>query len=82
LAGGGLHVESVASGDRFRVADTFDVLVVGEWHAVIHPDVPRVRNVCYLVDSLVFHRRLIHTTHKPVDTLLLPVYAPCARFLR
>jgi hypothetical protein len=30
LAGGGLHVETVASGDRFRVADTVDVLVVGD----------------------------------------------------
>jgi L-ascorbate metabolism protein UlaG (beta-lactamase superfamily) len=77
LAGGGLHVETVAAGDRFRVADTFDVLVVGEWHAVIHPDVPRVGNVCYLVDSLVFHPGDSFTPpEQPVDTLLLPVYAP------
>jgi L-ascorbate metabolism protein UlaG (beta-lactamase superfamily) len=77
LAGGGLHVETVASGDRFRVADTFDVMVTGEWHAVIHPDVPRVHNVCYLVDSLVFHPGDSFTPpEQPVDTLLLPFYAP------
>src|SRR4051794_12864477 len=31
LAGSGAQVEAVADGDRFRVADTFDVLVRGEW---------------------------------------------------
>jgi L-ascorbate metabolism protein UlaG (beta-lactamase superfamily) len=77
LSGAGLHVESVTSGDRFRVADTFDVLVVGEWHAVVHSDVPRVRNVGYFIDSLVFHPGdAFVLPEQPVDTLLLPVYAP------
>jgi L-ascorbate metabolism protein UlaG (beta-lactamase superfamily) len=77
LAGDGLHVDSVAGGDRFRAVDAFDVVVIGEWHAVIHPDVPRVRNITFLVDSLVFHPGDSFTLpEQPVDTLLLPVYAP------
>jgi L-ascorbate metabolism protein UlaG (beta-lactamase superfamily) len=77
LAGNGLLVDSVAGGDRFRAADAFDVVVVGEWHAVIHPDVPRVRNITFVVDSLVFHPGDSFTLpEQPVDTLLLPVYAP------
>ena len=77
LAGDGLHVDSVAGGDRFRAVDAFDVVVVGEWHAIIHPDVPRVRNITFLVDSLVFHPGDSFTLpEQPVETLLLPVYAP------
>ena len=77
LAGCGAQVETVADGDRFRVADTFEVLVRGEWHAVIHTDIPRVRNLGYLVDSLVFHPGdALTPPGQPIDTLLLPVYAP------
>jgi L-ascorbate metabolism protein UlaG (beta-lactamase superfamily) len=77
LAGTGAHVEAVGAGDRFRVADTFDVLVAGEWHAVIHPDIPKVRNVGYLVNSLVFHPGdAFNPPGQAVDTLLLPVSAP------
>jgi L-ascorbate metabolism protein UlaG (beta-lactamase superfamily) len=77
LAGAGVRAEVVADGDRFRVADTFDVLVRGEWHAVIHPDIPRVRNVAFLVDNRVYHPgdSLTPAGHS-VDTLLLPVSAP------
>jgi L-ascorbate metabolism protein UlaG (beta-lactamase superfamily) len=77
LAGSGAQVETVADGDRFRVDDTFEVLVRGEWHAVIHPDVPRERNVGYLVDSLVFHPGdALTLPGQAIDTLLLPVSAP------
>ena len=77
LAGAGVRAEVVADGDRFRVADTFDVLVRGEWHAVIHPDLPRARNVAYLIDGLVYHPGdALTPAGQPVDTLLLPVSAP------
>jgi L-ascorbate metabolism protein UlaG (beta-lactamase superfamily) len=77
LANGGLRVHSVAEGDRFRAVDGFDVQVIGEWHAVIHPDIPRVRNVTYLIDSTVFHPGDAFTLPgQSVDVLLLPVYAP------
>jgi L-ascorbate metabolism protein UlaG (beta-lactamase superfamily) len=77
LAGAGVRAEVVADGDRFRVADTFDVLVRGEWHAVIHPDIPRVRNVAYLIDDRVYHPGdSLTPPGQPIDTLLLPVSAP------
>ncbi len=77
LAGAGVRAEVVADGDRFRVADAFDVLVRGEWHAVIHSDIPRVRNVAFLVDERVYHPGdSLTPPGQPVDTLLLPVSAP------
>jgi L-ascorbate metabolism protein UlaG (beta-lactamase superfamily) len=77
LAGAGVRAEAVGDGDRFRVADTFDVLVRGEWHAVIHPDIPRVRNVAFLIDERVYHPGdALTPPGQPIDTLLLPVAAP------
>jgi L-ascorbate metabolism protein UlaG (beta-lactamase superfamily) len=74
LAGAGLHAEPVAHGDHFRVADAFDVRVFGERHTIIHPDIPRVRNVGYLIDSVLFHPGdAFVVPEQPVDTLLLPV---------
>src|SRR5690606_34367218 len=49
------RVHTVGHGDTFTAAG-FDVEVHGELHAVIHPDIPRVTNVGYLVDGgAVFH---------------------------
>jgi L-ascorbate metabolism protein UlaG (beta-lactamase superfamily) len=80
LAKGGVRAESITQGDHFRVADAFDVQVVGEWHAVVHPDVPRVRNVGYLIDSVLFHPGdALTMPEQPVDTLLLPVTAPWSK---
>src|SRR5438128_9816976 len=83
LAGGGLHVETVANGDRFRVADTFDVLVVGEWHAVIHPDVPRVRK-CAISSTPSSSTRATHSRHpnSPSIRCSCPSTHHGARFLR
>ena len=49
---GRLH--AVQSGDTMTVAG-MDVQVLGERHAVIHPDVPQVPNVGYLVAGAVLH---------------------------
>ncbi len=70
------QVHVVRPGDRFVVAG-FDVEVVGEWHAIIHPDVPRVRNAGYVIDGTVLHPgdALTVPPHS-VETLLLPVTAP------
>jgi L-ascorbate metabolism protein UlaG (beta-lactamase superfamily) len=78
LGGMGPRVTSVQRGDRFSVG-SFEVLVVGETHAMIHPDVPRVLNVGYLVGG-VFHPGDAFTLpEQPVDTLLLPVHAPWSK---
>ena len=76
LEGLGSRVHVVGDGDAVTVAG-FDVTVHGELHAVIHPDVPRIANVGFLVDGEVFHPGDAFTVPEaPVTTLLLPIYAP------
>ncbi|WP_418961530.1 MBL fold metallo-hydrolase [Streptomyces tritici] len=73
------RVHTVGDGDTFRAAG-FDVQVHGELHAVIHPDIPRITNVGYLVDGAVFHPGdALTVPGQPVDTLLLPVMAPWSK---
>ncbi|MCX5127659.1 MBL fold metallo-hydrolase [Streptomyces sp. NBC_00347] len=70
------RVHTVGHGDAFSAAG-FDVQVYGELHAVIHPDIPRITNVGYLVDASVFHPGdALTVPESPVETLMLPVHAP------
>lgn len=73
------RVTVVRPGDRLEVAG-LSVEVVGEKHAVIHPDYDRFDNSGYLVES--GERSLYHPGDaltpppRPVDVLLAPVSAP------
>ncbi len=79
LGGLGGRVRAVGHGDAFSAAG-FDIEVHGEWHAVIHPDIPRVRNIGFVVDGQVFHPGdALTVPERPVDTLLLPAYAPWSK---
>ena len=71
------RVHTVGHGDTFTAAG-FDVQVHGELHAVIHPDIPRITNVGYLLDGgAVFHPGdALTVPGQPVETLMLPVMAP------
>ncbi|MFJ2921004.1 MBL fold metallo-hydrolase [Streptomyces sp. NPDC087307] len=70
------RVHTVGHGDAFTAAG-FDVQVHGELHAVIHPDIPRITNIGFLVDGSVFHPGdALTVPDRPVDTLMLPVMAP------
>jgi L-ascorbate metabolism protein UlaG (beta-lactamase superfamily) len=70
------RVHAVGEGDAFTAAG-FDIQVHGQLHAVIHPDIPRVANVGYLVDGSVFHPGdALTLPGQEIDTLLLPVQAP------
>ena len=65
------QVTAVAAGDRF------DVAVFGDLHAVIHPDIPQVANVGYLVDGSLYHPGdAYHVPAADVTTLLLPTSGP------
>ncbi|MFI2645144.1 MBL fold metallo-hydrolase [Streptomyces sp. NPDC018610] len=76
LDGLGAQVTATGDGDAFSAAG-FDVRVHGAWHAVIHPDVPRIPNIGFLVDETLFHPGdALTVPGTPVDTLLLPVHAP------
>lgn len=70
------RVHTVGHGDTFTAAG-FDVQVHGELHAVIHPDIPRITNIGFLVDGSLFHPGdALTVPDRPVDTLMLPVMAP------
>lgn len=70
------RVHTVGHGDAFAAAG-FDVQVHGELHAVIHPDIPRITNVGFLIDGSVFHPGdALTVPDRPVETLFLPVMAP------
>jgi L-ascorbate metabolism protein UlaG (beta-lactamase superfamily) len=72
----GGRVHAVGHGDAFTAAG-FDVGVYGKDHAVIHPDVPVVANIGFVVDGQVFHPGdALTVPGVPVPTLLLPATAP------
>lgn len=72
----GQQVHVVGHGDAFTAAG-FDVQAHGEWHAVIHPDIPQITNVGFLVDGQVFHPGdALTAPGVPVPTLLVPLHAP------
>ncbi len=74
------RVATVGDGDTFTAAG-FEVQAHGQLHAVIHPDLPRITNVGYLVDGAVFHPGDAFTLPgRPVETLLLPLHAPWSKF--
>ncbi|SDF77576.1 L-ascorbate metabolism protein UlaG, beta-lactamase superfamily [Lentzea fradiae] len=72
----GGRVRRLDAGDAVSV-DGFSVTVHGKHHAVIHPDIPVVDNLGYLVDETVFHPGDAYfVPDAPVDTLLLPTSGP------
>ncbi|MFP5332414.1 MAG: MBL fold metallo-hydrolase [Acidimicrobiia bacterium] len=69
---------AVEEGDGFGAAG-FEVLAVGRSHARIHPDIPLVPNVAYLIEECVLHPGDSFTPPPPgvsVGVLTLPVSAP------
>jgi L-ascorbate metabolism protein UlaG (beta-lactamase superfamily) len=75
----GDRVHVVGHGDALTI-EGFDVQVHGEWHAVIHPEIPRVRNVGFLIDGAVFHPGdALTIPERSIDTLLVPLHAPWSK---
>ncbi|WFE26730.1 MBL fold metallo-hydrolase [Solwaraspora sp. WMMD791] len=70
-------VVAVEAGDRFEAAG-MPVRAYGGWHAVIHPDLPRVPNLGFLVDDSVYHPgdAFDVPADAAVQTLFVPVCAP------
>jgi L-ascorbate metabolism protein UlaG (beta-lactamase superfamily) len=67
---------AVSAGDELTVAG-FTVTVHGQAHALIHPDIPVVPNVGYLVDGAVYHPGDAYfVPGATVETLLLPTSGP------
>jgi L-ascorbate metabolism protein UlaG (beta-lactamase superfamily) len=79
LDGLGSRVHVVGNGDVVTAAG-FEVRVHGELHAEIHPDVPRIANIGFLVNGQVFHPGdALTVPDQPVETLLVPMHAPWSR---
>ncbi len=79
LEGLGTRVHVVGDGDAVTVAG-FDVRVHGELHAEVHPEIPRIANIGFLVDRQVFHPGdALTVPDEPVATLLVPMHAPWSR---
>ena len=79
LADLGEQVVAVGPGESFEAAG-FAVRTFGGQHALIHPLIPIVANVGYLIDDAVYHPGdSVAVPPAPVGTLLLPSMAPWAR---
>ena len=67
---------AVSAGDDLKVAG-FTISVHGTTHAVIHPDIPTIPNVGYLIDETVYHPGdAYYVPEVGVPTLLLPTSGP------
>ena len=67
---------AVAAGDQLKIGG-FAVSVHGDTHAVIHPDIPRIPNVGYLIDGGLYHPGDAYfVPDASVSVLLLPTSGP------
>ncbi|MEP7020984.1 MAG: MBL fold metallo-hydrolase [Pseudonocardiales bacterium] len=75
----GEQVVAVAPGESFD-AHGFAVRTFGGQHALIHPTIPVVANVGYLVNDTVYHPGdSLIVPPVPVNTLLVPIQAPWSK---
>lgn len=74
------RIQDAAPGDSFTAAG-FDVQCFGGQHALIHPSIPVVANVGYLVNGGLYHPgdSLTVPHGVTVETLLVPVHAPWSK---
>jgi len=73
------RVHPVEDGVRLEAAG-FAIRAVGEWHAEIHRDVPRIHNVGFVVDDVLFHPGDALTfPATPVELLCVPLHGPWLR---
>jgi L-ascorbate metabolism protein UlaG (beta-lactamase superfamily) len=76
-ADAGSRIHTVAPGEKFDAAG-FAIQSFGGQHALIHPQIPVVANVGYVVDANVYHPgdSFVVPDGVEVQTLLVPIHAP------
>jgi len=74
----GDRVVTVAPGDSFE-AGGFSVTAHGGQHAVIHPAIPVIANVGYVVAGVYHPGDSFFVPTEPVQTLLIPTNAPWSK---
>lgn len=76
--GHGLDARVARAGDRFDVGVSIEV--IGETHAEIHRDIPRIPNVGYLLEGRLFHPGdALTVPDREVELLAIPTAAPWMR---
>ncbi|WP_199440409.1 MBL fold metallo-hydrolase [Umezawaea beigongshangensis] len=80
LADGGITATVARAGDALDLSGVA-VSVIGADHEVVHPDLPVVDNVGYLVEHGAFYHPgdSLHVPEQQVDVLALPTAAPWMR---
>jgi len=71
------RIRTVSVGEGFEAAG-FDIRSFGGQHALIHPQIPVVANIGFLIDSNVYHPgdSFAIPDGIAVQTLLVPIHAP------
>jgi L-ascorbate metabolism protein UlaG (beta-lactamase superfamily) len=74
------RINTVEPGSTFDAAG-FNIRSFGGQHALIHPQIPLVANIGYLVDGTVYHPgdSFIVPDGLKVQTLLVPIHAPWSK---
>jgi len=74
------RIHAAAPQTRFSVPG-FEIRTYGGQHALIHPHIPIVDNIGYLIDDEVYHPgdALVVPHRQHVPTLLVPVHAPWSK---
>lgn len=76
----GDRVAAVQPGITFEAAG-FRIQTFGGQHAVIHPQIPVVTNVGYLINETVYHPGdSFSVPNVPVPVVLVPLHAPWSKF--
>ncbi len=70
-------VRTVTAGEPFSAAG-FQVQAYGGWHAVIHPDIPVVPNLGFVIEGRIYHPgdSFDLPMDADIETLFVPVSAP------
>jgi hypothetical protein len=70
-------VQTVSAGEAFSAAG-FQVQAYGGWHAVIHPDIPVVPNLGFLIEGRLYHPgdSFDVPLDADIESLFVPVSAP------
>ena len=72
----GLDITRVTSGQRFEVAG-FEIMAVGDRHALIHGALPDCPNLGYILDDRIYHPGdALFVPAQPIETLFVPAQAP------
>jgi L-ascorbate metabolism protein UlaG (beta-lactamase superfamily) len=78
--GADARVHAIEPEQEYTIAG-FDVRTFGGQHALIHPHIPVVKNIAYLIDGALYHPgdSFIVPHGVQVRTLLVPVHAPWSK---